>query len=80
MVRDLTVSTLHPRYSKITYTPPFHRLPRWERMFWPAFMFFGVFAVPAWITYHLPDYRGGLGLHTAYIKKQQREAEEATPE
>lgn len=78
MVRDLTVSSLHPRNSRTKWTPPFTRLPKWETKFWFCFMFAGILATPAWVLYHLPDYRGGVGPHLSYIKKQQREAEKAS--
>lgn len=73
MVRDLSVSTLHPRNTKTKWTPPFQRIPRWESRFWFAFMFCGILATPAWILYHLPDYRGGIGLNASYIRRQQKE-------
>lgn len=75
MPKDYTISTLHPRNTKTKWTPPFQRIPTWElRFFWPSFMFVGILSVPAYILYHLPDYRGGVGPHVLYIKKQQREA------
>lgn len=77
MVRDLTVSTLHPRNTKTRWTPPFRRLPGWERSFWGCFMFVGILSGPAYILYHLPDYRGGVGLHKSYLRKQAREAAKA---
>lgn len=79
MVRDLSVSTLHPK-SKVRWTPPFQRIPRWEQRFWVVFMVCGIVATPAWILYHLPDYRGGLGPNMAYIRKQKREEAKAAQE
>lgn len=76
MVRDLTVSSLHPRNVKSRWTPPFQRIPTWERRFWAVFMVTGILATPAWILYHLPDYRGGVGPHVAYLRKQAKEAKE----
>lgn len=77
MVRDLSVSTLHPRNYKTRWTPPFQRIPGWEKKLWFVFMVSGILATPAWILFHLPDYRGGIGPHVTYLKRQQREAEEA---
>lgn len=77
MVKDYSVSTLHPRNVRVTYTPPFRRIPKWERFSLITLVFFGSLAGPAWFIYHLPDYRGGLGLHKSYLKKQEREALEA---
>lgn len=75
MPKDYSISSLHPRNTRSKWTPPFQKLPRWEaKFFWPVFMFCGIMAVPGWILYHLPDYRGGVGPHVLYIKKQQREA------
>lgn len=77
MVRDLTVSTLHPRKTRIRWTPPFQRIPVWEQRFWFAFMMAGIAATPIWILYHLPDYRGGIGPNLSYLRKQKKEAEKA---
>lgn len=77
MVRDLTVSSLHPSNTKTRWTPPFQRIPVWEKRFWGVFMFTGILAVPAYILYHLPDYRGGVGPHVSYLRKQAREAAKA---
>lgn len=77
MVRDLSVSTLHPRNSKARWSPPFNRIPKWEKNLWGGFMFLGILAVPAWILYHLPDYRGGVGPHVSMLRKKQREEEKA---
>lgn len=74
MVRDLTVSSLHPRNTKTTWTPPFQRIPNWERKLWGVFIIGGILATPAWILYHLPDYRGGLGPNVAYLRRQAKEA------
>lgn len=75
MVRDLTVSSLHPRNTRSRVTPPFHKIPLWEKRFWMTFIVGGIIATPAWILYHLPDYRGGLGPHVSYLRKQAKEAE-----
>lgn len=81
MVRDLTVSSLHPRGTKTRWTPPFQRIPAWERKFWAVFMFCGILATPTWILYHLPDYRGGVGPNRSYLRAQAKaEAAEAKDE
>lgn len=80
MVRDLSVSTLHPRNTKFKWSPPFTRIPTWERKFWSIFMFCGILATPAWILYHLPEYRGGKGPNLAMIRRQEREAAKAAKE
>lgn len=77
MVRDLSVSTLHPRNTKTKWTPPFQRIPLWEKRFWSVFMFCGIMATPAWILYHLPDYRGGIGPNVSYLRKMEKEAAKA---
>lgn len=75
MVRDLSVSTLHPRNYKTRWTPAFSPISKLEKRFWFCFMLTGILATPGWILYHMPDYRGGVGPHMSYIRKQQREAE-----
>jgi len=77
MVKDLTISTLHPRKTQARWTPPFQRIPAWEVRFWKAFIVASICAYPCWVLYHLPDYRGGVGPHVMYIRKQQREAAKA---
>lgn len=75
MVRDLTVSTLKPRKELIQVTPPFNKIPRWERNFWGTFMFIGIMAYPVWTLLHLPDYRGGAIPNKWYIRRAQKLAE-----
>ena len=77
MVRDLTVSSLHPRSTKTRWTPPFQRIPAYEVAFWRVFCFAGILAVPGYILYNLPNYRNGLGPHKLMLKKQAREAAKA---
>lgn len=73
MVRDLSVSTLHPRGTRVKWTPPFRVIPKWERRFWGVFFFVGILATPAYIMYNLPYYRGGVGPNKAYLRKMAKE-------
>lgn len=77
MVRDLTVSTLHPPNVRTKGTPPFTRIPRWEKRFWIGFMMVGIFTIPTYITYNLPNYRGGLGPNQLMLALRAREEAKA---
>lgn len=75
MVRDLSVSTLHPRNMRTAVSPAFTRLPKWEMMFWRVFIVAGIFAVPTYVLYHLPDYRNGVNPHKLKIWQMKRQEE-----
>ncbi|RWS08062.1 hypothetical protein B4U79_09913 [Dinothrombium tinctorium] len=58
LVSKRSVRTLYPYYHPWLVTPPAKRIPFAEKVFWGIFFNVGLWSVPLWVLYHLPEYRG----------------------
>lgn len=53
-----SVRYCYPGYYRLLVTKPRRHVAKAELAFWATFLFFGILTVPAWILYHLDEYKG----------------------